>query len=379
MITVNKITTRDGLEGLKPVWNSLLAESAANSITLTWEWLTTWWDVFGADRELNILVASDREQVIGIAPLLKRTVQHYGLLPFRRLELLASGEDEADEICSDYLDFIIRNGREEETVKALLDYLFKTDSDWDEILLTDLAAESRNLPALKSLCEATGTKCEVMRDQIGTYLSLPGDWEELVGGLSQNFRRKIQKDRRTLAAAGGSLQIIDSNEGFDEAFDALIRLHQQRWTGRGEPGVFASEKFTRFHKMVAPKLLDKGWLQLFIVNYQGEPVSALYAFTYNRKMYYYQGGFSEAKSALTSPGTLVQSYAVETAIQMGLCEYDFLKGGESGYKTKWGGQTRSIIQMRLAQADSKEVLYSTTTRVLDGLRSIKRVLKTTAI
>ncbi|HKY04874.1 MAG TPA: GNAT family N-acetyltransferase, partial [Blastocatellia bacterium] len=372
MITVNKITTRDGLEGLKPVWNSLLAESAANCVTLTWEWLTTWWDVFGADRELNILVASDGREIIGIAPLLKRTVQHYGLLPFRRLELLASGEDEADEICSDYLDFIIRNGREGETVHALLDYLFKTDSDWDEILLTDMAAESRSLPALKKLCEATGTKCEVMRDQIGTYLSLPADWDELVGGLSQNFRRKIQKDRRTLAANGGSLQITDSREGFDEAFDALVRLHQQRWTSRGEPGVFASEKFTRFHRTVAPKLLDKGWLQLFIVNFGGEPVSALYAFTYNGKMYYYQGGFSEAKSALASPGTLVQSYAVETAIKMGLSEYDFLKGGESGYKTKWGGQTRSIIQIRLAQPDSKEVLYSTTTRVLDGLRSIKR-------
>jgi CelD/BcsL family acetyltransferase involved in cellulose biosynthesis len=379
MITVNKITTRDGLDRLEPAWNSLLADSAANSITLTWEWLTTWWEVFGADRELNILVANDGQEVIGIAPLLKRTVQHYGLLPFRRLELLASGEDEADEICSDYLDFITRKGREEEAVGALLDYLFKTDSEWDEILLTDVAAESRNLPLLKNLCETTGTKCEVMRDQSGTYLTLPGDWEELVGGLSQNFRRKIQKDRRTLAAGGGRLQIVDTREGFDTAFDALIRLHQQRWTGRGEPGVFASEKFTRFHRLVAPRLLDKGWLQLFIVHFQDEPVSALYAFTYNRKMYYYQGGFTEARSALTSPGTLVQSYAVEAAIKMGLSEYDFLKGGASGYKTKWGGQTRSIIQMRLAQPDSKEVLYSTTTRVLDGLRSIKRALKTTAI
>lgn len=379
MITVNKITTRDELDRLEPVWNRLLAESAANSITLTWEWLVTWWDVFGADRELNILVASDGQEIIGIAPLLKRTVQHYGLLPFRRLELLASGEDEADEICSDYLDFIIRKGREEATVKALLDYLFKTDCDWDEILLTDVAAESINLPMLKNLCETTGTKCEVMRDQFCTYLTLPGGWEEFVEGLSQNFRRKIQKDRRALAAGGGRLQIIDSREEFEPAFDALIRLHQQRWTGRGEPGVFASEKFTRFHRLVAPKLLDKGWLRLFMVYFRDEPVSALYAFTYNRKMYYYQGGFTEARGALTSPGTLVQSYAVETAIKMGLYEYDFLKGGESGYKTKWGGQTRSIIQMRLAQPDSKEALYSTTTKVLEGLRSIKRALKTTAI
>ena len=35
------------LRALKPAWDALLRESAANTIFLTWEWVTAWWSVYG--------------------------------------------------------------------------------------------------------------------------------------------------------------------------------------------------------------------------------------------------------------------------------------------------------------------------------------------
>src|SRR5438034_8066858 len=137
MLSIEKITTRAGFDQLEPVWNPLLAASESSAVTLTWEWLTTWWDVFGDERELYLLVVRDGVEVIGIAPLLRRMVQHYGWLPYRRIEFLASGEAEADEICSDYLDFIFRRGREADALEAILNYLHRPQADWDEMLLTD--------------------------------------------------------------------------------------------------------------------------------------------------------------------------------------------------------------------------------------------------
>lgn len=376
MITIEKVVTREGFQRLKPDWNPLLESSSGNTITLTWEWLSTWWDVFGEGRELYILLAREGGRVIGIAPLLKRTVQHYGLLPFRRLEFLASGEDEADEICSEYLDFIIERGREAETLEAFYDFLNDADEDWDEMLLTDISGESPSLPLLKRLSETFGTKYHILREQTGIYVPLPDNWEAFFANVSREFSRKIRRDRRVAAELGAELRIIDSIENFEECFETLITLHQVRWTSRGLPGVFSSDKFTRFHRQVAPKLLNKGWINLFILSIDDRPIAALYDFIYDGKMIYYQSGLDLDSASLHSPGILIRSYAIEKAIREGLTECDFLKGEVTGYKAGYRGKLRNIVQLRLARARSKEAVYTATARVVDGLRSLKRSLVT---
>jgi len=376
MITVEKVGTREGLERLEPVWNPLLEESSGNTITLTWEWLSTWWDVFSEGRELHVLLAREGGRIVGIAPLTRRTVQRYGLLPFRRLEFLASGEDEADEICSEYLDFIIMRGREAEVLEAFYTFLTGPDEDWDEMLLTDVSGESVSLPLLKRLSEAGGTKYDIQREQTGIYVSLPEKWEEFLGGVSREFRRKIQRDRRVAVELGAELRLIDSFEGFEENFETLIALHQARWTGRGLPGVFSSEKFTRFHRRVAPKLLGRGWANLFILSIGDRPVAALYNFTYAGKMIYYQSGLDPDCGNLHSPGILIRGYAIEKAIRERLTECDFLKGEVTGYKAGYRGELRNIVQLRMARSRSKETVYAATARVIDGLRSLKRSFAT---
>ncbi len=377
-ITIEKITTREDFNDLESVWNGLLEASSSNSITLTWEWLSTWWDVFGEGRELYILLVRDGKELIGIAPLLKRTVRHYGVLPYRRLEFLGSGEDEADEICSDYLDFILLGGREAESLRAIFEFLHKQDRDWDEFILTDISGESPNLPFLETLCEASDTKFQTLRDQICVYVPLPGDWETFMSGLSRDFRRKIRKERRTLESLKGEVRLIESLKGFDEHFEILIRLHQARWTSRGRPGVFSSERFTRFHRLLAPKALQKGWLKLFVLFESGEPAAALYDFIYNNKMYYYQSGLILEGGRISSPGVLIRSFAVEKAIEMGLRECDFLKGEPGSYKFRWGAESRSIRQLRLARAHSKEAVFSAADRVIAHLREARRSLRSAA-
>jgi CelD/BcsL family acetyltransferase involved in cellulose biosynthesis len=377
-VRIEKITTREGFAALEPVWNKLLEQSASNTLTLTYEWMSSWWEVFGEGRELYILLALVGNELIGIAPMLKRTVQHYGVLPFRRIEFLASGEDEADEICSDYLDFILKRGREEEAVKGIVKYIQEEDADWDEVLLTDVSGDSPNLPLLKTLCEDRNTRLQTMRDELCVYVQLPDSWDELLKNLKKSFRQKINRDRRAFAGQEGELKVIESREGFEEGFDALVELHQQRWLSKGMPGVFSSEKFTRFHRLFAPKAIQNSWLKLYLALKDGEPIAAIYNFAYNHKIHSYQSGFRQENSGLHSPVVLLRSFAIEHAIGFGCREYDFLKGREGSYKFEWLPQTRNIVQLRLAQSRTKEALYTTTTKVIDGLRNIKKSLKNTA-
>ncbi|HEX8889979.1 MAG TPA: GNAT family N-acetyltransferase [Pyrinomonadaceae bacterium] len=374
MITVEKVLTREGFSGLASVWNPLLRESASDTLFLTHEWLSVWWEVFGGKRELYILLVRDGEELIGIAPLLRKEVRHYGLLPFRRLEFLASGEDQADEVCSEYLDFILRRGRELEALEHVFRTLRANSAEWDELLLTNVSADSTNLALLEKICEAAGINSSVLHKQNSSYLTLDTDFESYLARLGKKFQSNLRRERRVAEKHGGHLRIIDSIDGFEENFETLISLHQACWTERGEPGVFASERFTRFHKAVAPVILRNGWLRLYVYLLGDEAVSALYAFAYNQKLFYYQSGFAGRRAPLYSPGTLIQSHAIEDAVKSGFREFDFLTGEEHGYKAKWGAQQREVLQLRLAQSQSKEVVYKTTTKLVAGLRHFKRSL-----
>jgi CelD/BcsL family acetyltransferase involved in cellulose biosynthesis len=378
-VRIEKITTREGFAALEPVWNKLLEQSASNTLTLTYEWMSSWWEVFGEGRELYILLVRDGNELIGIAPMLKRTVQHYGVLPFRRIEFLASGEDEADEICSDYLDFILKRGRETEALELILRYIYEKDTDWDEVLLTDMAGDSVNLPVVKGFCEDSSIKMQQVRDELAIYLPLGKKFDELISEVRPSFRRKIRNNRRAFAACGGEIRLAKGMEQFEESFAALVELHQARWKSRGGEGVFASDKFTRFHRLFALRAIKNSWLRLYVAFKDEQPVAAIYNFVYNNKVHYYQSGFRQENSGIQSPGVLMQAYAIENAIEEGFEEFDFLKGKQGSYKFRWLPQTRSLVQLRLSQARTKEVLYHTTAKVIDGLRNIKKSLKSTAV
>lgn len=372
MFTVEKVTSRADFAALEGQWNELLAHSASDAITLTHQWLLTWWDVFGEGRELNLILVREGEILIGIAPFLRRTVRHFGL-NFRRVEFLASGEDECDEICSDYLDFLLRIGNEEVALGAILDGLME-QKNWDELVLTDISGESPHLPLLHKLATARELEIQTTREQMCIFVTLPATHDQLLAGVSGQNRKRLSKDRRTATKISARVQKVVTLEEWEAAFEILVDLHQNRWTARGEPGSFSSEKFMKFHRELAPKMLERGWLQLWILWQDGEALSALYDFVYAGKIFYYQSGMTTQSGAIRSPSLLLRGFALEEAIGAGLTECDFLKGEIGSYKFGWGGATRPIVQLRLARGGAKEAVFKGADHFVNELRPLKRRL-----
>jgi CelD/BcsL family acetyltransferase involved in cellulose biosynthesis len=376
VLRVEKINDLRGFESLQPVWNSLLARSGASTIFLTWEWLHTWWRVFGEDRVLYILVVLENDEIIGIAPLLQRRVRHFGV-SYRRLEILASGEDERDEICSEYLDFIIHRGREEESLEAILNYLHAHSRDWDEIVLKKVRADAsvKHLPRLSA---STDTVCQTTGNGHATSLSLPENWETVEKSLGKSFRQNLRNLRRRADTGGASFQVVETSAAFDEAFKTLMRLHQERWTQLGQPGVFSSEKFTRFHRDVCRLLVPKGQARLFQLTFEDHPVASLYAFVHDGEIVYYQSGFNPMIFPSYSFGTVLLSHAIEHSIKSGLSVWDFLSGSDD-YKSRWGCRQHELISLRLSRRGAKETWYCLGNGCLQLLRSTKGRLRKTSV
>lgn len=355
-LIVNKITTDTAFKDLQEEWNALLQQSQNNDITLTWEWLHTWWEVF-KDKSRRLMILSVRDsnrRLVGIAPFQIREVRPYPFLPkINILEFLASGEDEVDEICTDYLNFIVRRGLEEKVIPCILEYLVNDlADDWDEVVLDCILGASENLKYLRAAAEALRLGYREIDKGPCYYITLPGSWDEFLNGL-KTMKREFRYDLKKLSSLGNvTYKGVEKAEELEEGLRTFSELHQRRWVGKGEAGAFSSEKFLLFHKKYASLALKNGWLQLRFLLLDGVPLAALYNFRYNRKIYFYQSATDTQTHKTVSSGSLVLGYCIQECISNGMKEFDFLLG-DTPYKKRWTEAFRDLKTIRISSEKTK--------------------------
>ena len=152
-LRIRTVTTTDAFAALEPVWNPLLRNSASDTIFLTWEWVHTWWQAYNKGKELCVLVAEEDGVAIGIAPFYRTRAFSFGIRARRHLEFIGS-----TGTCSEYLDFIIRQGREDNVLRAMLHHLCTMPGDaWEVLNLCSMRKEAENLGRCRSFFSAAAS------------------------------------------------------------------------------------------------------------------------------------------------------------------------------------------------------------------------------
>ena len=134
--------TWDDVRNLSDKWNDLLANSAGNTIFLTWEWMEAWWNNYGLQRPLFVLSAWEGDALEGIAPFYVDKLARWGR-NWKCLKLIGDGSRD-----SDYLDCIVRNGRENEIAGEFVRFLESQRNHWDCL---EFHGTPENSPCLKAL------------------------------------------------------------------------------------------------------------------------------------------------------------------------------------------------------------------------------------
>ena len=176
MISVERIDTLQGLDGLKDVWDRLLAKSDFRNIFLTFDWLRTWWKIFGEDRELYVLVVKSDDEIIGVAPLMLETSRRPGRI-IKVIRFIGTPN-------VDYGDFI---GEDKKLiVEHMAEYLLRNRKDWFRVELDQISELSSTLSCLKGWLE-TGRLPFTAR-QIETCLAYVYE-----GGAEDRLKFKIKR------------------------------------------------------------------------------------------------------------------------------------------------------------------------------------------
>jgi CelD/BcsL family acetyltransferase involved in cellulose biosynthesis len=286
---------------LREEWTQLLQESASDGFFLTWEWLHSWWKHLAEKRSLFLITVRAGTSLVAVAPFALRPGAPWLNPPVRCLEMLGSGI-----AGSDYLDVIV----------TLEQRGFRAD--------------------------------EVMKFEVCPYLPRPpGGFAEYMQGLGSEhryaFRRKVQALHKRFAVR---FEAASSEETRRSSLTALIELHQKRWSLRdGASEAFTSPALIAFHEEVSALALAKGWLRLFVLSADGQPVSALYGFRYGDIFSFYQSGFDPGW-AKQSVGMVTMGLAIESAFGEGCAEFDMLHGDEA-YKFHWARQVHELSRIEL--------------------------------
>lgn len=346
------ITYEKEFENLQEEWNILLKNSDSDCIFLTWEWMNLWWETFHEYRRLGIITFRENGELIGIVPLLSRKFKYFGIFPVRRMEFLGVGENEDDEICSEYLNIITKKGEEAKVISGLIGYLKNTDM-WDEINLGELSEENLNTRILFDKIKASNLYYFVKEDGNSHYINLPTTWPDLLNNLSPDFRKKINSYHKRLERKGNvEFKTVTDSQGLDCTFDKFICLHQKRWVSLGKRGCYASKKFTEFHRKLVKILSGKGLLSISLLEIDKNPVAARYDFLYNNRIYCYQSGFDPEFDKKISIGNVLRAYCLADYIQRGFTEYDFLKG-DGRHKIAWAKNFRKIYNLKIIKKSWK--------------------------
>ncbi|MGZ4867906.1 MAG: GNAT family N-acetyltransferase [Candidatus Angelobacter sp.] len=348
-LSVRACRTWNELDQSREPWNSLLQAKPCSSIFQTPEWLAAWWQAFGRNRTfLCLLFADSQGKTVGIAPLYADRTRFLGLT-LTTLRMVGAGSGD-----SDALDFITVPGFESLCAEAFIGWL-AGQKDWHVCALETLPQKSLVAQSLLQRTQKSGWGMDSTLTP-NFVVDLPATWPQYLGSLESSFRPLLTRyPKRLQSRFSVKFTRCEHVEDLKEQLQTLFDLHQMRWTGRGEPGAFASNERRDFYYRMASAFLQRGWLEFWRLELNGETVGAQFCFRYNDTVSLLQEGF-HPKYAGEKIGYALKAHLLQEMIRTGATRYDFL-GGADPYKAKFGARQANYLNLFIAGPSKLGRLY----------------------
>jgi CelD/BcsL family acetyltransferase involved in cellulose biosynthesis len=291
---------------------------------------SAWWEIFAADRTLNLLAVCDGPDLIGVLPLAERhgTVEFVGDF----------------EIC-DYMDLLAAPGREPDVLAALLDHL-----DHRQIARADLrglAHGSTTLTHLPALAQARGWTVDTSQEAVCPTVPLAADWDTYLAGLKKKYRHEIRRKMRHLLDGGAQVSLAV----FDEPQDILDRLPEflrLMTDSRGDKADFMTDQMATFFHTLISRLAPQRLARLYFLTVDGACAAAVLGFVEEHTLLLYNSGYDPDYRDL-SVGIASKVFVLRDSIDRGLQSVNFLRGDED-YKFQLGGQPSPVTRLQLSRA-----------------------------
>jgi CelD/BcsL family acetyltransferase involved in cellulose biosynthesis len=326
---VTAITSEEEFIAMGDVWNDVVDRVPAATVFLRHEWFEAAWAWRKRNSSLLCLAAYQDGTLIGILPLVI-TIHARGLYVERRLEFLTVPDT---QMC----DVIAALDSRAIVARAFAEELQRRRADWDVLHFDYLPDGSISGKELTEELEKRGFRSRTQGAGRNQFVALSGTWAEYHGTRSRRFKKANNLIANRLKKAG-EVQIDWLQPGTEDAaaaglaLEAAIRISAHSWkreTGNslGDPGPQA------FIRSLSRHALRQGWLSLWILSLNGEPLAMEYQLVANASVHALRSDFVES-SAEISPGSHLNRHLLENLFERELNRY-YMGPGENAYKARW--------------------------------------------
>jgi len=310
----------EDFDSMRADWEALASRSG--NPFLTWEWMSLWWRHFGGEARLRLVKCrrSD-ESVAAILPLCLARWRG-GITVMRFVGHLA---DELGPVCPP-----------DDRTRATLAVrrLVRDEPEADLVLLERLGGGAEWARLLEGRLVSRVSSPELRR--------YGRSWAEVRSSLSRNLRQDMgRKDRRLRRRHKVVYQFVDDAEQLPAAFDALEQLHKARWGHEGQ----VTDAQWRFYREFARTALDRGWLRLWVLHLDDEPVAAILGFRYGGDEWFVQTGRDPELEA-EAVGFVLLAHAVRMSMLEGVEAFRFLRGDEP-YKRRFSNSDDGLATVAM--------------------------------
>ena len=164
-------------------------------------------------------------------------------------------------------------------------------------------------------------------------LELPADPAVYVDGLDGKQRHELRRKRRRFAAEAGEPRLDRASDHVDW----FIATHRR---AAGAKGGFMTDDMAEFFTDLTR---EAGGVVDVLQDGAGAPVAAAFGFEDADTYYLYNSAYDPDRAGL-SPGIVLTTALIESAISRGKARFDFLKGGED-YKVRLGAVPRQLFRL----------------------------------
>ena len=311
-------TSPDPPAALAAGWTDLVASSDWSSYFMSPDWVLSWWETLGRDREAALAVWQSGEVVDAVVGLIRTRTPLHPRIPGKiaHWSVLGAGTGAADHV-----GWVVQPHRLDDVRRWLGDRLARTS------LVVAGADPSADPSALAPrLRRVAGTPCP----RVGL-----GDGPLPTG--SARLRKSVRHDERRLADEGIALTWQPPGTVTPDLLAELVRLHGLRATEREWGSSFTPERMT-FHRALAARGRRHSGPAAVVATRGDVTVGVLYGFRWGETFSYFQTGWDPALARF-GLGTVLIAAAMRHARDEGCRVFDFLRGAEP-YKYRFGALDR---------------------------------------
>ena len=310
------------IDSLEADWIRLNTMTSNENPFLSWEWNRSWLESFHEVGDVRIIVISEGDSIVCIAPL---------LIHNSRLSFLA------DDFFADYSDFITTNDKAFD-YELLIDIIIDLKG-WKKLSLATIPESSGSIKRLGKALKNISLKTEIKCIHLNPIIDTTGNFEDYLTSRSNGIRQELRRSKNKLDKTYSTWEFFEAETPQDrrQVMESLIRLHLARQSGKVGTSIFQEEKNAQFYLDLAANTNPPWRLHLAGIQVDGELITASISIIYQDVLYYWITAFDN-KVGGGSIGNLHVKFLAEKCFREGYKRLDFM-GGTEAYKLRWATDT----------------------------------------